>query len=109
MKIIQLPDVLHDYLIRTIEAHGARGIHPEEGLALNRLWDAIVNRVTTIPDAEIKKASAEAVAASSNGPDPLADSPLKATRPVECDICFADEGSYSCVRPSHAAHKAAGK
>lgn len=58
MKVIQLPDVLYEYLVRTIEAHGARGIHPEEGLALNRLWDAVVNRVTTIPDADLQKAAA---------------------------------------------------
>jgi hypothetical protein len=55
MKILNLPDVLHEYLIHLLETHAARGIHPEEGMAIARLWDCVNNRATTIPDAEIEK------------------------------------------------------
>ena len=55
MKIIQLVDPVYDYLLHVIEAHGARGIHPDEGMAINRLWDAVKNHATNLSDAEIQK------------------------------------------------------
>jgi hypothetical protein len=86
MKIISLPDVLHQYLLQLIETHAARGIHPEEGMAVNRLWEAVSLRVTTIPDAEVEKAAAVIPPAESK---------------VECEICFLEEGTTTCVRPAH--------
>jgi hypothetical protein len=55
MKILNLPDVLHEYLIHLIEARAAGGIHPEEGMALAHLWECVTKRVTTIPDTEIAR------------------------------------------------------
>ena len=64
MKVIQLPDVLHDYLVHVIEKHAGSGIHPEEGVAVARLWEAITKQATHIDDAEVRKM---AVAASPQG------------------------------------------
>src|SRR5258708_7901752 len=103
MKIVQLPDVLHNYLIHLIETPPARGIHPEEGLALNRLWEAAKNRVVTIPDTELEKMT-EAGAPEPDAPRVakqfLSPDDTPAIRP-ECDACFADENSLTCVRPTH--------
>jgi len=57
VKILNLPDVLHEYLVHLIETHAARGIHPEEGMAIARLWQCVQN-VTTIPDDEIRRVAA---------------------------------------------------
>jgi hypothetical protein len=62
MKVIQLPDVLHDYLVHVIEKHAGSGIHPEEGIAVARLWEAVTKNVTHIPDAEIAKMAAAGAA-----------------------------------------------
>jgi hypothetical protein len=88
-----------------IEDHGSRGIHPQEGLALNRLWDAAVNRVTTIPDAEIEKMAKAGTPEGQSVPPPL-DAHEKTTQerighPPECAKCFDEFGSYACVRPAH--------
>jgi hypothetical protein len=69
---------------------------------LNRLWDAAVNRVTTIPDAEIEKM---AKAGTPEGQTVL-DAHEKVTEervghPPECQKCYDEEGSYSCIRPAH--------
>lgn len=101
MKIIQLVDPLYDYLVHMIEEHGSRGIHPQEGLALNRLWDAAVNRATTIPDADIEKM---AKAGTPEGQSAALDAREKLTEErvghaPECAKCFDEEGSYACVRP----------
>ncbi len=104
MKIIQLPDVLHEYLVHLIEAHAAQGIHPEEGLALYQLWDSAVVRVTTIPDAEMQKMAAAGSLDGQSPPVPGVESehdPSSPFRPVECDICFDEEGSQTCLRPAH--------
>lgn len=58
MKVIQLPDVLHEYLVHVIEKHAASGIHPEEGMAVAKLWEATVKNATHIDDAAIAKAAA---------------------------------------------------
>jgi hypothetical protein len=100
MKIIQLPDVLHEYLTNLVEAHGARGIHPEEGLALNRLYLA-VKAAQHIPDEEIARmAEAGAEPKPERGvevPSHVDGKPIK----VECAECYNEEGSYNCIRPAH--------
>lgn len=120
MKIVQLPDVLHEYLTELIQNHSARGIHPEEGLAINRLWEA-VTRATHVPDADIQKMAYAAT--------PPAQSPVIQTEPapaeyvlnlgskeaashqtgktivVECQDCYDNEGSTACIRPAHQAKK----
>jgi hypothetical protein len=68
MKIIQLPDVLHDYLVHVLEKHAASGIHPEEGLAISKLWEAATKNVTHVPDAEIAKMAAAGVASGQSTP-----------------------------------------
>lgn len=55
MKVIQLPDVLHDYLVHVIEKHAGSGIHPEEGVAVARLWEAVTKNATHIDDADVRK------------------------------------------------------
>lgn len=58
MKILQLPDVLHEYLIHVVEKHAQQGIHPEEGVAIAHLWDAVTKNVQSIDDKEIMKMAA---------------------------------------------------
>ena len=60
MKVIQLPDVLHEYLVHVIEAHAGKGIHPEEGVAVARLYEAVTKNATHIDDAEVRKMAAAA-------------------------------------------------
>ncbi len=67
MKVIQLPDLLYDYLVHVIEKHASSGIHPEEGTAVAHLWDAVTKRATHIDDAEVRKMAAAGVAPQ---PDP---------------------------------------
>lgn len=105
MKIIQLPDVLHEYLVHLIEAHAARGIHPEEGMAVSHLWDCVKNRVTTIPDAEIAKMTAAGSPEGQSAPKPkgvVVESP-QTGQPitVECAECYNETGSEACIRPAH--------
>lgn len=121
MKIIQLPDVLHEYLVHLIEAHAAQGIRPEEGLALYQLWDFAVVRATTIPDSEMQKMAA-AGAPGGQSPVPHVHSPSDPHPPgpcaecdpqtteshqtgeqiaVECKACYDEFGSQACLRPAH--------
>jgi hypothetical protein len=58
MKVIQLPDVLHEYLVHVIEKHAGSGIHPEEGLAVSKLWEAVTKQATHISDEQIAKMAA---------------------------------------------------
>jgi hypothetical protein len=58
MKVFQMADVLHEYLVHIVEKHGASGIHPEEGLALSKVWEAVTKNVTHIDDAEVRKMAA---------------------------------------------------
>jgi hypothetical protein len=55
MKVLQLPDVLHEYLVHVLEKHAGSGIHPEEGMAVAKLWEAVTKNVTHIDDAEVRK------------------------------------------------------
>lgn len=55
MRVIQLPDVLHEYLVHVLEKHAASGIHPEEALAVSKLWEAITKQATHISDDQIAK------------------------------------------------------
>lgn len=43
MKILQMPDPLHEYLLRVVESYSKSGIHPEEGFALYKLWEIVTN------------------------------------------------------------------
>src|SRR5208337_3075920 len=63
MRVIQLPDILYEYLVHVIEKHASSGIHPEEGLAVSKLWDAVTKKVTHIDDAQIAKMAAAATPA----------------------------------------------
>jgi hypothetical protein len=58
MKVFQMPDVLYDYLVHIVEKHGASGIHPEEGFALSKVWEAVTKNVTHIDDAQVKAMAA---------------------------------------------------
>lgn len=55
MKILQLPDVLHEYLVHVVEKHAQQGIHPEEGVAIAHLWEAVTKQVQHIDDKELMK------------------------------------------------------
>ena len=52
MKIIQLPDVLHEYLVHVLLTYHA---HPEEGIGMANLWEACAKNVTHIDDGEVRK------------------------------------------------------
>jgi hypothetical protein len=58
MKILQLPDVLHEYLVHVVEKHAQQGIHPEEGVAIAHLWEAVTKKVQHIDDKELMKMAA---------------------------------------------------
>jgi hypothetical protein len=58
MKIIQLPDVLHDYLVHVVERHAQQGIHPEEGTAIAQLWEYVTKNVQHLDDQELRKMAA---------------------------------------------------
>ena len=73
MKVLQLPDVLHEYLVHVIEHHAASGIHPEEGLALSKLWEAATKQVTHIPDEQIAKMAAAGSAGGQSVPTVVAE------------------------------------
>jgi hypothetical protein len=68
MKVIQLPDVLHEYLVHVIEKHAGAGIHPEEGIAVARLYEAVTKNATHIDDAEVRKMT---TAAAPQGQSPV--------------------------------------
>jgi len=55
MKILQLPDVLHEYLVHVVEKHAQQGIHPEEGVAIAHLWEAVTKHVQHIDEKEMLK------------------------------------------------------
>lgn len=87
MKVVSLPDVLHDYLVHVIEKHAGQGIHPEEGIAVARLYEA-VTKATHIADDEIKKMAAAAT------PQGQSEPKVPATEP---DVLPADHWDH--VRP----------
>jgi len=60
MKVIQLPDVLYDYLVHVIEKYAGSGIHPEEGMAVAKLWEIVTKNAAHIDDAEVRKMAASA-------------------------------------------------
>jgi len=72
MKVIQLPDVLHDYLVHVIEKHAAGGIHPDEGLAVSKLWEAVTKTVTHVPDDHIRAMAASGTPTGQSTPGPIA-------------------------------------
>lgn len=104
MKVIQLPDVLYTYLLELIEMHAGRGIHPEEGMAVNRLWDAVKNRATHIDEGDIQKMAAAASPAGQSSVGEI-DPRNPHGQPVECEKCFDEEGSLACIRPAHKARQ----
>jgi hypothetical protein len=55
MKVIQLPDVLHEYLVHVLLTYHA---HPTEGVGIANLWDACTKNATHIDDAEVRKMAA---------------------------------------------------
>lgn len=116
MKVLQLPDVLHEYLVHVLEKHAASGIHPEEGLALSKLWDASTKSVTHIPDAEIAKMATAGLRTGQSVPEAVSESGKSfevrelmsgKTIKVECEACYNEEGSHACIRPSHDVWKSA--
>jgi hypothetical protein len=70
MKVIQLPDVLYDYLVHVVQKHAGSGIHPEEGHAVAHLWEAVTKNVTHLDDAQVK---AMADAATPQAQSPVAE------------------------------------
>lgn len=99
MKIISIPDVLHPYLVEILELHASRGIHPQEGMAINRLYEAVANAVS-LPDSEIAKGSTVATVPPSRSDAPGQFAP-QGPPPIQCQTCYDEEGSYECVRPAH--------
>lgn len=74
MKILQLPDVLHEYLVHVVEKHAQQGIHPEEGVAIAHLWEAITKKVQHIDDKELMKMAAAGTPDGQSIPSSGADS-----------------------------------
>lgn len=55
MKILQLPDELHEYLLHVVQTYSGSGIHPKEGLALFQLWDHVSKNVTTVDESKLQR------------------------------------------------------
>jgi hypothetical protein len=53
MKILQLTDDLHDYLVHVLKNYSASGINPQEGLAIYHLWNAVTKDVQHIDPAKL--------------------------------------------------------
>jgi hypothetical protein len=85
MKVIQLPDVLHEYLVHVLEKHAGQGIHPEEGIAVARLYEAVTKLATHIDDAEVKKMAAAAA--------PQGQSPVPGEELIDGQVVFGQERS----------------
>jgi len=122
MKILQLRDDLHEYLVYVIRSHPTP---PEECLAMHHLWEHVTKKATYVDDAAMAKmAQAGAVPAapsqepafevSQRGIDEEERLRVRAETggPVgagighgvpECEKCYDEEGSLSCVRPAHKA------
>jgi imidazolonepropionase-like amidohydrolase len=79
MKVLQLPDVLHEYLVHVLLTYHA---HPEEGVGMANLWDAVTKHVTHIDDAEVRKMAA-AGAPPTEDPEPESN-PNSASSVVDC-------------------------
>lgn len=56
-KVLILEEQLYEYLNHVIERHAARGIDPEEGLALFHLWRAVKNAQTVTNPAPVPEES----------------------------------------------------
>ena len=85
MKVIQLPDVLHEYLVHVVENHAGKGIHPEEGIAIARLYEAVTKNVTHIDDAEVRKMAAAAA--------PQGQSPVPGEELIDGQVMLGEERS----------------
>ena len=85
MKVIQLPDVLHEYLVHVIESHAGKGIHPEEGVAVARLYEAVTKLATHIDDADVKKMASAAA--------PQGQSPVPGEDLIDGQVVFGEERS----------------
>ena len=96
MKVITLPDPLHEYLVHVVEKHAASGIHPEEGTAVHKLWEAVTKGAQHLDDSAVQQMAQQTLGKTAPGPwnpeNPGA---------YECEACFNEEGSYRCVRPAH--------
>jgi hypothetical protein len=101
MRVIQLPDVLFEYLVHVIEKHSSSGIHPEEGLAVFQLWDNLKNKSTHIDDAALEKMAAAGSPVGQSPADPLGKLQNQKCDLAECPLCWNEERSLSCVRPHH--------
>jgi len=65
MKVITLPDMLHDYLLHVLTTyHG----HPEEGIALANLWDAVAKKANHIDDSKVAKFAQAGTPAGQSAP-----------------------------------------
>src|SRR5208282_4224425 len=97
MRVIQLPDVLHEYLVHVIEKHASSGIHPEEGMAVSKLWEAVTKRATHIDDAQIAKMVAAATPAGQSvavdAERQIYDGSSPATNPLTDENPYADRAN----------------
>jgi imidazolonepropionase-like amidohydrolase len=75
MKVIQLQDVLHEYLVHVLLTYHA---HPTEGVGIANLWEAVTKNVTHIDDAQVK-----AMAAAGAPPPPPDENPNSPNAVVE--------------------------
>ena len=77
MKILQLPDVLHEYLVHVVEKHAQQGIHPEEGVAIAHLWEAVTKHVQSIDDKELMKMAVAGTPGGQTTPVPPTVDPVQ--------------------------------
>jgi hypothetical protein len=75
MKILQLPDVLHEYLVHVVEKHAQQGIHPEEGVAIAHLWEAVTKHVQHIDEKEMMKMAVAGTPDGQTRPLPTVNAP----------------------------------
>jgi hypothetical protein len=96
MKVVTLPDVLHEYLVHVLLTYHA---HPEEGVAMANLWEACAKKVTHIDDKHVQETAKAGTPAGQSSP--AVDPRNPQNRPIECQECFDEEGSLACIRPAH--------
>jgi hypothetical protein len=54
MQIVQLTDELHQYLLHVITEYSARGIHPNEGVGISKLWE-YANKATHVDESKLER------------------------------------------------------
>lgn len=99
-KVLLLPEESFKYLLFVYDQHLRAGIPSEEVYAAATL-KSFLDKAQVVDFSKLGKAGVEKV-----GPGGVALNLTPEPPEVpECETCFNDEGSFTCVRPAHKAAK----